>query len=88
MNKILPIIIAVVLSGCAKSSYKNMKGDNDFENLLKARHECASELGGGVKMSCNAFNTCLRTKGWLKLSDESGIVVPGEYRVPCRGTGN
>lgn len=85
MNKILPLIIAVVVSGCAKS-YTHVRGDNDFEKLLKARHECASELGGGVQMSCNAFNTCLRTKGWLKLSDDSGVVVPREYRIPCRGS--
>tara|TARA_R110002020_G_scaffold474796_2_gene707470 strand:- start:289 stop:504 length:216 start_codon:yes stop_codon:yes gene_type:complete len=69
-------------------SYKNLKGNNNFENLLKARHECASELGGGVNMSCNAFNTCLRTKGWIELKDTSGIVVPSEYRVPCKRTGN
>jgi uncharacterized protein YceK len=83
MNKILPIILVVVLSGCA-TSFTHVRGDNDLNKLLEARHECSKELGGSSKMSCGAFVTCLRTKGWLELSDDSGVVVPQQYKVRCK----
>ena len=80
MNKLFLILSAVVLSGCARS-YTHVRGDNELEKLLKARHECTSELGGDRNMSCRALHTCLRTKGWLKLSDSSGVVVPPQFEI-------
>lgn len=83
MNKLLPILLLVVLSGCA-TSFTHVRGDNDLNKLLEARNECSKELGGSSNMSCGAFQTCLRTKGWLKLTDSSGVTVPQAYRVKCR----
>ena len=116
MNKILPIILVVVLSGCATveeryadkpyipdsakggsifgtlglpesmtnpSAFRNYSGGT-LNDLLKARHQCASELGGS--MSCGAFLNCLALKGWVKKDNANNlknILVPSKYKVNC-----
>ena len=81
MNKIFIIISAVVLSGCANTiAFKNYSGGT-LGDLLKARHQCASELGGS--MSCGAFRNCLALKGWVRTDNANDIVVPDTYTITC-----
>ena len=80
VNKLLPILLVIVLSGCG-FSFVNVNGDHDLQKLLDARNECASELGG--TFSCGALNNCLRTKGWLRIESRDGVVVPPKYLMSC-----
>ena len=44
MNKILPIILVVVLSGCSnRFSYYNLSGGN-LNDLLNVRNQCVEEV--------------------------------------------
>ncbi|MCH1416326.1 MAG: hypothetical protein L7V30_02310 [Gammaproteobacteria bacterium] len=71
MNKLLPILLVVLLSGCAvhtkhfaiaETKYNNLNGENNLEELLDVRNQCSKELGGDY--ACGSFYNCLRTKGW------------------------
>ena len=81
MNKLLPILLVVVLSGCsihtqyaaiAETKYNNLNGENNLEELLDIRNQCSKELGGNY--ACGSFYNCLRTKGW-----DSNIQLPTSY---------
>ena len=81
MNKLLPILLVVVLSGCASHTYYNLneKSDN-IELLLKDRHECVKTLEAGI--GCEIYWSCLRTKGWkVDLNGKKGISIPDELSL-------
>ena len=92
MNKILPIILAVVLSGCSnRFSYYNLSGGN-LNDLLNARNQCVKELiksEPGIEtkeVDCRAFDICFRSKGWIKTNQTyRGIGVPEKHRFKCTG---
>ena len=92
MNKILPIILVVVLSGCAnRFSYYNLSGGN-LNDLLNARNQCVKELiksEPGIEtkeVDCRAFDICFRSKGWIKTNQAyRGIGVPEKHRFKCTG---
>ena len=82
MNKILPIILVVVLSGCGFSYVNHINSKNNLKELLDARHKCTSELGGAL--SCSTLRNCLRKEGWIRIESTDGVVVPPEYRIKCK----
>jgi hypothetical protein len=92
MNKILPIILVVVLSGCSnRFSYYNLSGGN-LNDLLNARNQCVKELiksKPGIEtkeVDCRAFDICFRSKGWIKTNQTyRGIGVPEKHRFKCTG---
>tara|TARA_B100001245_G_scaffold230831_1_gene210893 strand:- start:1057 stop:1338 length:282 start_codon:yes stop_codon:yes gene_type:complete len=92
MNKILPIILVVVLSGCSnRFSYYNLSGGN-LNDLLNARNQCVKELiksEPGIEtkeVDCRAFDICFRSKGWIKTNQAyRGIGVPEKHRFKCTG---
>ena len=54
----------------------------NFDDLLKARHACLKELGGGTP-DCGIFQGCLRTKGYTRDDISGKITVPGQFVVSC-----
>ena len=92
MNKILPIILVVVLSGCSnRFSYYNLSGGN-LNDLINARNQCVKELiksEPGIEtkeVDCRAFDICFRSKGWIKTNQAyRGIGVPEKHRFKCTG---
>ncbi len=92
MNKILPIILVVILSGCSnRFTYYNLSGGN-LNDLLNARNQCVKELikiEPGIEtkeVDCRAFDICFRSKGWIKTNQAyRGIEVPKKYRFKCTG---
>ena len=92
MNKILPIILVVVLSGCSnRFSYYNLSGGN-LNDLLNARNQCVKELikpEPGIEtkeVGCRVFDICFRSKGWIKTNQAyRGIEIPKKYRFKCSG---
>ena len=86
MNKILVIILIVVLSGCSnRFVYYNPSGGG-LSDLLDARNECVSELGGGINIDCRTFDICFKSKGWIKTNKTyGGISVPDKYKFRCTG---
>ena len=75
MNKLLPILLVVALSGCASlhthTKYTNYKNGNNINKLIEARNQCSSELGGKQNYTCGEFYQCLKIKGW-----DSQIIDP------------
>ena len=92
MNKILPIILVVVLSGCSnRFSYYNLSGGN-LNDLLNVRNQCVEEViksEPGIEtkeVDCRAFDICFRSKGWIKTNQAyRGIGVPEKHRFKCTG---
>ena len=67
-NKLLPILLVVIFSGCSKiaiqTKYDNLQGANSIDDLLKIRNQCSQELGGIANYSCSEFYQCMKLKGW------------------------
>ena len=57
-------------------------GNGNFDDLLKARHACLKELGGGTP-NCGIFRGCLQTKGYTRDDISGKITVPGQFVVSC-----
>ena len=88
MNKILPIILVVVFSGCATNqsiSVYDATGEGRYlKDYLQSENQYLRDFGGTIKVSCSALRSCLREKGWVFTRNMGAIVIPPSYLPSCR----